>query len=118
MWKKKYKFKFVDFSHGTAKKNPDMVIREYRRLINDLDSEIQPLREGDYRLDVFMPDYRVRESLSGHRSLVPINVSALDIIKFYEEIQTEKASQLRKLALQKEIEIEFDIFKKKYKPQW
>lgn len=115
MWKKKYKFKFVDFSHGTAKKNPDMVIREYRRLINHLDSEIQPLKEEDYRLNVFMPDYRVREALSGYRSLVAINVSALDIIKFYEEIQREKASQLRKLAFKKEIEAELSIFKEKYK---
>ena len=115
MWKKKYKFKFVDFSHGTAKKNPDMVIREYCRLIDHLDSEIQPLKEEDYRLNVFIPDYRVREALSGHRSLVSINVSALEIILFYEKIQIEKASQLRKSALQKEIETELNIFKEKYK---
>lgn len=118
MCKRKYKFKFVSFSHVTAKKNPDMVIREYHKLINDLDSKIQSLKKEDYRLDVFMPDYRVREVLSNHRCLVAINVSALEIIEFYEEIQREKAIELKKLALQKDIETELSIFKKKYKPQW
>ena len=108
MWKRKYRFKFVDFSHGTAKKNPDMVIREYHRLIGHLNSEIQALKEEVYKL-------KVSKVFNVHRYLVTVDVSALDIIKFYEEIQIEKASQLRKLALKKEIEAELNIFMEKYK---
>lgn len=115
MWKKKYKFKFVDFSHGTAKKNPDMVIREYHRLIDHLDSEIQVLRIRDYRLNIAVQDYRVKDPFNDCIYKDTISVSALEVIKFYEEIQREKASQLRKLALQKEIETELSIFKEKYK---
>ena len=115
MWKKKYKFKFVDFSHGTAKKNPDMVIREYRSLIHALSSEIQVLRGRDYRLNIAVQDYRVKDAFNDHIYRDTISVSALEIIKFYEEIQRERAIELKKLALQEDIETELNIFKKKYK---
>ena len=118
MWKKKYKFKFVDFSHGTAKKNPDMVIREYRSLINALSSEIRVLRERDYRLNIAVQDYRVKDAFNDHIYKDTISVSALEVIKFYEEIQRERATELKKAALQEDIEIELSVFKKKYKPQW
>lgn len=116
MWKKKYKFKFVDFSHGTAKKNPDMIIREYRSLINALSSEIRVLRERDYRLNIAVQDYRVKDALNDHIYRNTISVSALEVIKFYEEIQRERAIELKKAALQEDIETELNIFKKKYKP--
>ena len=116
MWKKKYKFKFVSFSHGTAKKNPDMVIREYQKLISDLDSEIQVLRIRDYRLNIAVQDYRVKDAFNDHIYKDTISVSALEVIKFYEEIQKEKSIELRNLALQKEMETELSIFKEKYKP--
>ena len=115
MWKKKYKFKFVDFSHGTAKKNPDMVIREYHRLIDDLNSEIRVLRGRDYRLNIAVQDYRVKDAFNDCVYKDTISVSALEIIKFYEEIQREKAIELKKLALQEDIETELSIFKEKYK---
>lgn len=118
MWKKKHKFKFVDFSHGTAKKNPDMVIREYRRLINDLGSEIRVLGKEDYRLNIAVQDYRAKNAYNDCIYKNTISVSALEVIEFYEEIQREKAIELKKAALQEDIEIELSVFKKKYKPQW
>jgi len=34
------KSKLVEYSKKTAKKNPDMIIREYERIINDINSQI------------------------------------------------------------------------------
>ena len=115
MWWSKDKFKYVKFSRGTAKKNPDMVIREYHRLIDDLSSEIQVLKIRDYRLNIAVQDYRVKDAFNDHIYKDTISVSALEVIKFYEEIQKEKSVELKKLALQEDIETELSIFKEKYK---
>ena len=115
MWKKKYKFKFVSFSHGTAKKNPDMVIREYHRLIDDLNSETSSFEGRDYRLNIAVQDYRVKDAFNDHIYKDTISVSALEVIKFYEEIQRkEKAIKLKKAALQEDIETELYL-REKYK---
>ena len=124
MWKwfkkkeKKNVFKFVKFSDGTAKENPDMIIREYRRLISEINNKIGDLYSEDYKLKIELRIGRVMHGPYDYKT--EVKVSALEIIDYYEKIQREKDSQIKLLAHKKEIEDELRLFKSNYnyRRQW
>jgi len=45
-------YKYIKFSKSTAKKNPDMIIREYNRLINIKEKEIKTFLEQSFEIPV------------------------------------------------------------------
>lgn len=65
------KYKFVEFSKKTAKKNPDMIIREYDRIISEFNSKIKKIRrEFDlYDLHININDIKDEDVLKMKKSL-------------------------------------------------
>lgn len=108
------KFKYVKFSKGTARNNPDMIIREYYRLINEIHSQLSKFLNQERTVTVKMPISRfVDYSRSVYESHVKLD--AKEIIEYYEKIQKENKRELALLELLDNMKDELEMFKSKYK---
>lgn len=117
MWKKE-RFKYVKFSKGTAKDNPEMIVREYERIIRELNDKVHPLNVRKHNITITLAKSRVGNNHPTmpyweYKSEVPL--SSLEIIECYNKIiETEKA-ELHLLDCLKKVENELEKFKLKYK---
>ena len=116
MWWSKDKFKYVKFSRGTAKKNPDMIINEYKRIIEDLNSRSKGLWEYNTKVTIEIPVHRNPLYAYPYEfENSSISLSAMEIIKAHKRIISRDKEQLAILERLKKVEDELEMFKRKYR---
>lgn len=108
------KFKYVKFSKGTAKDNPDMIINEYNRIIQENYAQIKSLWEEKHTVHLDIRKSRVEDIMSNSYKTT-VALSSVEIVKCYEKIQKENKRELALLELLDNMKDELEMFKSKYK---
>lgn len=116
-------FKHVKFSRGTAKKNPDMIIREYERLITNLKSNCTLLYNKDIKITLNLDwinsiiqriKYRIPIDDFDKTHLykdATVNMTYEELKSIITEIETHKFKEINTLNLIRQIEEEAHKFR-------
>lgn len=117
-------FKYVEFSRRTAKRNPNMIINEYNRLIREIDAKLSKSTTG---LNINIPittEFVIQcESLREHIHNSNIcnqhqykhELSFIEIIDLYKQTIKNFQSEINLLKVYEDIKKELEEFKLKFK---
>lgn len=108
------KFKYVKFSKGTARNNPDMIINEYNRIIQENYAQIKSLWEEKHTVHLDIRKSRVEDIMSNSYKTT-VALSSVEIVKCYEKIKATEQSSLNRSKYVEKIQDELEMFKRKYK---
>lgn len=108
-------FKYVNFSRRTARNNPNMIIREYHKVINDEQSKLDKFLDKKYEVSLNSQDpYKITSEMSRYGK-VKVNVDFEEIEEFYNKIVSRNQYEFKLLKHIREIKDELGRFTSKYK---
>lgn len=109
----KPRFRYVDFSRKTAKKNPGMVIREYERLIGEITYELPSFLDTPLSLEFYAT--KVLSRWQSWPSQVVAEADFKELMMLYEKVIEKEAKNIAKYRELEDIKEEFERFKNKYR---
>jgi hypothetical protein len=105
-------YMFVEFSKATAKSNPQMIVREYDRIIKDLKDKTEGFRSSYYEIILTKSELRRWDhNWVDHDEEFKFKVSYNKLKTIIDEIHVKKSKVIKELEVLRLIEDELSKFK-------
>jgi hypothetical protein len=111
---------FVKYGWWTAKRNPDMIVREYRNLIAERENELENFQSNKYAIKVpinFHLFNRITSNFSrpfGSSETITIDFDFEDVRKFYFQMVENHAQEVKLLDTLIKMKKELETFRRRY----
>lgn len=115
-------YKYVKFSRGTAKQNPEMIIDAYIKKINNIEDYLKKFKTKKFKvrlrnyetvLNTLITKSKILYN-SGQPFEEELELNSEDIIKYYKQLEKQNHMELLTLDLLNKVREELSKFKENY----